>query len=282
MSVISVNRIDEGDQSGLTRDGRTAQLMWAVVVSSTDTAVVAEQASGIPSIGQSHPDDIYRYCTNISSARVSYGAVESIFHVTATYSTVPYEAQPDNPLAARPQYSWSHIRVEGIIDVDVDGNAIVNSAGMPYDPPVTALRDIHAVMRVTRNEAVYNEALALSFVGKVNSATYRGYAPGYVMVNDINASSAEANVGGQTIQYAVVNYELEFSPTPFQISVLDAGFYEWDNTTDRPKPITDEYGNPISSPALLDGNGLKAPYGDTGTFNAHNIFYSVNFGLLNI
>ena len=279
MTIISVNRIDDGDQSGLTKDDRTASLTWAVTVSASDTSVVAEQASEIPNIGESHPDDLFRYCVSLSSSRHSYGATESIFHVTATYSTVP---QPDNPLAAAPQISWSHIRVEGIVDIDIDGNAIVNSAGMPYDPPVTALRNIHAVMRVTRNEAIYDEALALSFVGKVNAATYRGYAPGHCMINDINASSAEANVGGLTIHYAVVNYEIEFSPSPFQIKVLDAGFYEWDAATDRPIPITDEYGNHISSPALLDGSGLKAPFGDTGTFNDHDIFESVNFGLLNL
>lgn len=279
MAVISVDLDRQGSTSKLTLATRQSTLTWIVITAQTDSSVIAEQASGIPAYGTPHPDDPFRYCIDVSADRVEPG----VFRVTATYETPPNGEQqlPDNPLNQVPQYQWGFNTFERAIDYDLNGIAIVNSAGEPYDPGVM-MKYAVATLNVTRNEPAYDHSYAFTFVNHVNADTFYGVGPGYAFCTGISGSSATFNILGLTQVYWVVNYQIEFSSFPYQPKVLDAGYKEWYSPLTRPVNIKDDYGNDVSRPVMLDGTGHKAAQGYNGYWRDHPVYGQANFYSLGI
>lgn len=279
MTVSAIERARDGSRSDLTQNSASASIVWNVFCSKTDTSEVAINTSLLPGYGDRHLHNNQLFVTKKQADQVEPG----FFRVTITYENSEFaDNNPgQDPFSVPPVYSWSNNQLTRDIDFDFNGEAIVNSAGEPYDPTVQ-IKYANAVLRVTRNEIAYDHHYAFTFINHVNADTFYGVGPGFAFVNDINASSAVTNYNGFQVFYWVVNYEIEFSSFPYQPLVLDQGFKEWPEGEDAPTNIKDAYGNDISKPALLQGDGTKAPQGYLGYWRSHPVYGTAVFSSMGI
>lgn len=156
----------------------------------------------------------------------------------------------DDPTLQKPKKTWRGNPADEAIDVDLDGAPIVNSAGDPFDPPVTR-RKSTGVLTVVRNERTYNDAIASEYRDSVNEFDFFDLAPGTVRFSDISAeSSYSASIG----EYFVVTYEFEHNPEGWDPSVLDRGLRKLNASTLTREQILIQ-GSLATSPVLLDGEG---------------------------
>jgi hypothetical protein len=147
---------------------------------------------------------------------------------------------------------------EEICDVDKDGNPICNSAFSPFDPPVTRDRT-RPVIRVVRNEATFSDSTILAYADKVNSDVVETVYPARTL--KCSAPTAEKKFAQFTgNEYYEVTYVLHYNEKTWDKSILDAGYEELDPADDtKRRKILDDSGQPLSSPAMLDGSGHKLP-----------------------
>lgn len=172
----------------------------------------------------------------------------------------PYDATQwaRDPLERQPQISWEYRETQEPLNEDIEGNPIVNSAGDPFDPPL--LQDfLQPILKLTRNEANFDPALAYIYRGKVNATTFFGADPGYVKVGPITPQ----RVFNQDIGwYWTVSYEFIFNEKTWTTRVYNVGYRHLDPDDDTKKiEITDRYGQKISSPWPLDEDGQPLPQG---------------------
>jgi hypothetical protein len=171
--------------------------------------------------------------------------------VTVDYAPFdPNSQQDENPLDEPPQMDWDAADFEEVVEQDVDGNPVINSAGDPFDPPLT--RDnSYPILVITRNEATFSPGLAYSYRNKVNAATFFGSGPRTVRCRPIVGKKQYHAAFGT---YYQVTYRFEFNPDGFDKNVLNQGLRRKAGT-DR-KAITTKEGQPISSPVPLDADGV--------------------------
>jgi hypothetical protein len=157
-----------------------------------------------------------------------------------------------NPLNKIPDVRFSFVTFQRPLEKDLEsGKPIVNSAGTRFDPPVTYDESV-LLLTFTRNEAVFNVALAAQYKDSVNSDTFLGFSPGWVKL---------ANIGSVR---AFENNQLYYKTTyEFQIKYEDPNAFDW-----QPRAIDmgylDKNGNPIKPngtdktpvPWPLNGAGL--------------------------
>ena len=227
----------------------------------------------VPAMWDSHPYDDYLF---VKAKDVkTLGAC--LYEVTCKYdcqvNSVPGEEQlPLSPLMVPPEISFSSAGSNDPIDTDAEGLPIVNSAGESFDPQVT---DDHndTILRITRNEATYDEVTAAAFRDAVNNDIFLGFPVGHVKCTSITSDQMRA---ADLIYYRVryefrirysevktrdANGDVQTQVFGWVLRVRDEGYRELDgeNADGSPKykEITDENGVKISQPHLLDGSGKK-------------------------
>jgi hypothetical protein len=170
-----------------------------------------------------------------------------VWHVVYTFSTERLVAlNTENPLNQPPEVDWDVEQDERAETQDAFGVNYSTSAGHPYDPPVMR-RYGKSILRVTRNEAAYNESFARTFWNKINIGTFAAYPQGYARVNHITARKGIAN--GQV--YYQVNYEIAFNSYSWFTYLLDQ---DWrDGNGDG---FHDGKGQPMANASLLNGRGF--------------------------
>lgn len=153
----------------------------------------------------------------------------------------------------RPRFSGGGMVVTEAVWTDLDGDAIVNSAGDPFENQLT--RDVTIqVDRVTVNE---REKADTSAIGKCEGRRLLANAT-YEDLDHVDKSD------GVTTRYYRNTYEVwthpyqEWTPT----IVMDRGYRELrivfdenNNAEFKLLPIRDKWGEPINKPAPLDGAG---------------------------
>lgn len=156
-------------------------------------------------------------------------------------------------------------------DVDISPwhwkNAVVNSTGDAFDPSISdCFRD--PVLTITKNVDDLGLDIAVSVVDTVNandfSINYRGKSykvkAEQAWLYDLNTSSQYEN----GIQYESVRLMLKLRKDGWRRLILDQGLKELNNGDTPARAILDANGNPVMTPALLNGKGAKLP---TGTKN---------------
>jgi len=177
--------------------------------------------------------------------------------------------QPDNPedpILRPPEVSWTHEPYQRVVERDIEGNPLVNSAGQPFDPLPTA-DDNRLTLVISRFEQVYDKREMLKFVDAVNDDPFQGFDPGQAKIKGIPAVQHFEN----NQQLWKVTYTIQFKEEGWNLFILDQGRYQAINDNADPDgapltsasnrgkitPIVDaETGEPISDPVLLDGNGF--------------------------
>lgn len=196
------------------------------------------------------------YCQSIRVSCDTEGG--KFWTATAQYGPRDILSQEPRDPTERPiKVSWSFSRFERPVVLDQDGKPVLNSAGDPFDPPLT-VPDSWPLLTIVRNERTFDSLLAYNFNEAVNLDPFWGVDPGIVKVLDINGELAKDQDIGW---YYVVTYQFEFNPDGWQPSVPDLGYRELD-ASGKPTDITVD-GTPVGKPVRLNGKGKYLDKADT-------------------
>jgi len=244
--------------------------------------LLARSAPGIPRPWASHP--YHRWMT------VQAKHVETIspilYKVTVTYkaetkSKIGRDDTPVSPLAMPPEENWYFATTNEPIDRDIEGNPLTNSAGESFDPPLT--REFHDLVgRIIKNQVAYNPVMAYEYIGSINSDSFRGFPPETVLCRVFTGDE----VYTPYMKYYRVTYEFQVRFDGWKRRVLDQGFREYVGTGTDGAPLykqfTDNEGNPLTEPTLLNGNGKKLDDGASAVFLEFDVRRKLPFSKLGL
>ena len=280
MAVVSIEPLEDERESTIDRFWkRTYKLSFRVITDDKFDGPYLVRSSVPYGIGSYYSTttehDYGAFCQSITAKQEKTGDGKS-WIVSLDFG--PYDANqnPADPTLGVPKVDWSWAQFEEIADKDADGNAILNSAGMLFDPPVMRDRS-RPVLKIVRNERQFNKFLASAFKDKLNQDYFWDYEPGTVKVANISATWLNnPDIGW----YWEVTYEFNMDEDGWNKPVLDAGTYERD--TDGELVAINHKGVPASEPQLLDGSGHKLPEGGTPNYLDCKTYQLVDFSVFNL
>jgi hypothetical protein len=319
MAVTQVKEINAGrggkeayQPDGTTVFNRTRQ--WRVDTSSaTDDDVTVLANTSLPKIGTAHPN--HANCKCISrSAKPESNPQKKQWLVLAEYSTKWNIAE--NPLNDPARTEWSTETFQTIVERDIDGNGVVNSAGDPFDPP--AEKDDSRWTSVTRkNVAATVPDWMFAYQDAVNSDSYTIdsiiITAGWAKVSAIHLSEIQERNGTQyrvitvTIHYRAENEDIgsgsgsygsgsgDDEIEPWHLSLLDAGFRELSGGSSSASAsgsgsaggsllvnIKDSESDPVTAPVPLDGEGyaIDEPTPENSVFLQFQVYHEKAFQLI--
>lgn len=291
MSVIKMGRV-AGDELDYSRPyDSTSVLRWVAVTDSNfDTSATVYQYgldNGILPLSyvSYHPILTGHVCRNVR-VRQQAGQPRH-WQIEAQYSSAPteQEQQEENPLNRPVKRRWRTNKYRQAIDRDINGHALVNSAGDYYDPPLEVDRS-HWTCTITANvpdvpsyildyeDAVNNSAIT---IGGIVAAQYTA------KIDEIDIS--ELKIEGD-YEYYEFTYTLEFRREKWvPLKVLDQGMRAAPSfgSSDRVQIMDNKTPpRPVSSPVLLNGSAgvLVDPSPETAVYNDHTVYYARPFGIL--
>ena len=205
MAVVSVNKVSdpEGDLS-VDRD-RPVELYIVILDTAVDGANVAQNAAGIPEIGDEHPTNPAATARRI---RPLVSASRLVYNVRVQYSTSTNFVSPTlNPLDEEPDIDWGNLDVEVIIERDIADDPITNSAKDVIFPPLTDTRTLQ-ICRITRNESNWDPEKQRVFIDTVNDGALniagKAFAANQGRLRRYTGRTANRN----GVDYFIVNYEI--------------------------------------------------------------------------
>lgn len=289
MAVVSVTEIWEGrsGNKSLEKFRREYQRVFRVYTDSNhDAAATIITHPSLPALGSGYitPNeaDAGALCKKVEASQNAEDPLQ--WTVTATYDTdVPDpEEQEENPLNRPAQWKFSFSKYTKAVEKDLDDKAIVNSAGMPFLPPVE-IDQSRPVINVTINKATFSYIYVLNLQDAVNMDAWNGFAPNTLKIAGIEVSSQyENNIAFWQLTYNIeVNWE-GWNP----MKVLDQGYYEKElvsgeegsqSAVYRRELIRDDFGQPMSGPTLLNGSGEQLPEGSDPVYLNFRVYRTVSF-----
>ncbi len=255
-----------------TREGFMPIRIWQVELDSAINgadaainAVIAHPSLG-SDIGDTHP--LYPYVFLDELTAESAGS-RTVWRVTGSYRRSVLIQSAATPLQEPTEISWSsNTYIEPVVK-NIVGNAVTNSAGQPFDPPLTQER-VTLVATITYNSENFDPNLPIQYQGKINqAATTIGTLPVPARMAKIIEMSAIADTF-EDISYFKVTIKVEINPKISEDSQGNVIAQGWDrevldqgilglNDDDPPKLVelaTDD-GAPVTEPILLNGAGQK-------------------------
>lgn len=183
---------------------------------------VQEALDATPPIGA-----VFAYDTTmtLSNKRVRQDSSKpNLFYVTCDFSVQislqqsgqqpPQFGDPSIPPLSRPPvYNFSTELVEQPITKDAMDKPVVNTAGQPFDPPLTRYKPLlNFTISINVHPSKFRPVRFLSFAGKINGTQWLGFKQGTVMFLEFS--------GGE------IRYEMEqyFVPTTFSFKVDQEGW----------------------------------------------------------
>lgn len=279
MGIVSVTLKHDGASSKRDQAGnRTYTRTWIVI---TDSPHVGPQAvlDAVPVVTGMYYDtgtevDTRAFCLALSAAPVAGDSKQ--WEVTAEYGPFDPVEFPENPMDRDPEISWDYQRAQEAAERDVDGNPIQNKAGDSFDPPL--LKDVRRpILKLTRNEAEFDPALAYTYHDKINSTPFFGAGPGYVKVEGITPRRVHNQSVGW---YWQVDYEFLFDVRTHDPEILNQGFKRIDGSGRR-VVCTDDNGEVVSNPVWLDATGAQIPSTGTPLYLKFQIYPRIDFEVFN-
>ena len=243
------------------------------VVTMTRMAPLAE---GMPQKLQPHPANpllvVGSYNVDKSGPK---SCIVSINYVSSTLS-LPKLIPPG---VIRRRWFFSANQEE--VDQDINGMPIINSSGEYFETPISrTFNDL--ACQFTYRVVNYNPIFAASFMDKVNADMFLGFNPGIAKLVAFDGDESEAEDGYNW----TVTIEIHFRPDGWARRILDQGYRENLGPAADGFPIivniTDDDDNPIRSPQLLDGQGMKKIENAPATWLYFDVLNSANFNALNL
>lgn len=236
-------------------------------------------------IGDAHPLSSFIFLKRFGNPSVEDN--RKVWRVTGEYDQAGVVSWPGNPLEAPAQIAWSSAAYTEPIVQDVNGNAVVNSAGQPFDPPLTQDRK-NQIATISYNIEQWSDATAGQYQGRVNSSAT---VIGNVNIDARMAKILEINSQKQyynDIPYYAVTIKVEINPETWDDGqgwdrqLLDQGIYGLDDDDKFGRLIT-EKGEEATEPLLLNGNGHALdPQTAPPHYLTFKVTHEIDFGPLNL
>jgi hypothetical protein len=275
MPVISIDEKYEGCGGSWDIDSGTMSRLFQVAWEGSEScAVMAAQSrqadlgggNHIPKPYEAYPGEPWAYADAVT---VSPTNSPKIWDVKVNYT------DPDDPLAKPNEIAWSFATSREPIDLDFNGDPILNSAKETYDP-ATMLDIDDIILRVKRNTAYFNPVTALDYKRAVNSVSFYGFDPGIARCKNWEGTLQR---GGPSQWYSE-NLIFQFRKDGWKRRKLDQGFRSLVNG--EYKQVVDKAGKVLSEPSLLDGAGVLLAAGATPVYNEHEFYTPLNFNLIGV
>ena len=267
------------------RESKQVALAW---YDKADDEVAVLRNCGL-TIGSRHPSDFGQVLSKIevelANQQVTRGSdatTSNLWKITASYGPWnPAErgdpAQAGNPLAIPPRFRLEWERHPEPVWQDIDGNAIQNTCGDCFDPPIE-VDNLIGILTVERNEAASVDiATIMGLSGNVNEAQWNGFAAKTVRVAPIGLPALEYSQEANVYFFPFV-YVFEINFKTWTRQPLNAGYRQQKSKVANISNIVtilDDAGQPLQVPGLLDQNGayLRPPVAQnaiiTGSFDVH-------------
>lgn len=192
-----------------------------------------------------------------------------------------------DPFAAPPALRARAEEEEVAVTIDAEGTPILNSAGDPFDPPMSVMVP-SVVFEVSRLERTFDPALIADLQGRVNASTWLGFAAGSSLCKSIAASREWRDDVGEAGGWAwSVDYTMAYrEPVEgddgvvlpgWAAVVLDAG-YRQKVGSDRKQILVDNA--PASSPVPLKTDGTAALPTDAPNYLTFKVYPEADFAAL--
>jgi hypothetical protein len=273
---------------GNNREGikRTYKRRFQVVlVNAADGPLGAVLSLGIPRIGDPYVSgnvaDLGARCHDVSPESTDEPRQ---FFVVASYSSDPKDfgdpnketkgakdpndpkdKDSNNPLQKPAVIEWGEGQytevvqkatlVQGEADGgDQDNQAVANSAGEPFDPPLEVERSF-LTLTITRNQADFDPQQASGHKNAFNDDDFFGFEAGKVKCKSITARTMFEQ--GQSFYEVRYFFEIRES---WDYVFLDAGY--WEIVDGKKKEIQLKNGRPVPAPWPLNGAGHAMTEGD--------------------
>jgi hypothetical protein len=232
--------------------------------------VAVSQASGLPTYYNTHPDN--------STYLVKQIRTKSLGDDAGTWyweTQVDYSNRIITPLEAPVLYEWDFSEASENYFYDTDGNAVVNSAGQPFDSIPT--RETGAITcNISVNVASdFDVSIFLSYREQINSGSF---VVDGVSIDEDQAKFSGANVSAlqlsDSIWYRTCKLTIKFKYDWNDI-FLDMGYYQYSasGTGDLVPIFVGTPPQPTQKAYPLDGSGGAQATADTApaqlTFYPH-------------
>jgi hypothetical protein len=238
-------------------------------------------------ISEAHPSDPHQRLLEIKADLIAAQTTNPATNGLAKLWKLVFEYGPWNildwPLDGNPvnlplRFRIDFTTAEVAALVDVDGNPIVNSAGDPYDPPLT--REVtRATLTVKRNEspASVNLSTLAALSNTLNAAVWNAFPIKTVRLNPIKLPDIEYSQATNTF-YFPIEYVFDINFDTWVKQVVNAGFRELDadgnlipiliNGVQPSTPVPlDEDGHKILTPEFKDSTGDVPDDTDPGGYS---------------
>lgn len=288
MAIVSIKEVSQPRQSHF-RVGENEQYyqrQWTVVtddkndgprtvraafVATTGIDAGVVYNTGYESDSAAHALGIEATCTAIDGKQ---------WTITVNYGRWPSESHDTNPLMEPYEVSWDFQQFERPTDYDVFNQPVVNSAGFPFEEPVM-IDDSRPVLTVTRNELVFNYALANYYKDSVNLDPFFGAPPYCVKCSSISSQRVYdqwmlSHLGTPFYWKTTYQFHFRVDGVGFKTILLDQGLKEFDTTTGKHKNIMIN-GTPVSAPHPLNGSGVRLPVGAPYQWRTYYLYYPLPF-----
>lgn len=230
----------------------------------------------LPFIGEVHPDDAMAWCFSLA---VDPSDPWRGWTVTAEYSTERELAE--NPTGDPAIITWSSEQFQKAAIVNTSGQAILNSAGDPFDPPLM-IDDSRPNVSISKNVAVV-PAWVLTYQDAVNNASFVidgiTVATGLAKIQSISIG-AEQSRNGTTFRN--LSFTLHLQRQGWQSNILDAGFRQlgYGGVLENIRNAGDD--ELPAAPVPLNGLGvaLENPSPATAVYRVDTIYQTRDFSIL--
>jgi hypothetical protein len=237
-----------------------------------------------------HPVDNRAYVRSKSAKPVS-GQL-GIWEVTLEYDSRPQdpakgETQQNNqneaPEDRPPTISFESEQSTKPLMEDLNGDAVTNSVGMLYDPPLT-VPVTHPVINIQYMSATFDPESIAYYTNKTNNAPLSIFNYSWPARTLLCTKYSASSVFEQGGMFWNISVSLKVA-----LQDQNGDYIEWDKikgidsgthklvSGKPPQPITDKTGSPITSPVPLNGNGQPLLSGQAPVYREHRAYAEVSF-----
>lgn len=242
----------------------------------TERAYHVGSHASLPAIGEVHPDDAGAWCTTL---QVDPSDPWKGWTVTAEYSTERELAE--NPTNDPAEITWGYEQFQKPAITNYAGQAILNSAGDPFDPPIM-IDDSRPHVTISKNLASVPVWIT-TYQDAINSGSFTvdgiTVAAGLAKMQNITITRAQSRNG---TSYRTVTFSIHLQKQGWSSKVLDAGFRQigYGGSRENIRNGTDD--ELPAAPVPLNGSGvaLDDPDPATAVYRTDVIYESKDFSVL--
>jgi hypothetical protein len=242
----------------------------------TERAYHVGSHASLPVIGEVHPDDAGAWCTTL---QVDPSDPWKGWTVTAEYSTERELAE--TPTSDPAEITWGYEQFQKAAITNYAGQAILNSAGDPFDPPLM-IDDSRPYVTISKNLASVPTWI-MTYQDAVNSSSFVvdgvTIGAGLAKMQNISVSPRQSRNG---TSFRTVTFSIHLQKQGWQSKQLDAGFRQigYGGALEN---IRNEGDDELpAAPVPLDGSGvaLTDPSPSTAVYRTDTVYEAKDFSAL--